>query len=373
MVSNPIKLRNKHKHLPHTIAMLVLLLLAILNIASAQTTTAASSVADKASRLCHEFYDNVLAMRKCHRWKDEIKYIVTDRHALAHHMLHHPNQDSQSKRKKVDAAYWHAASVVLQGLPLDLYSSTSVKTSGLVFATNGIPLGGFSKHDMGSPNQDVTKDTYETTDGHVSAFPKNNMFFGGKSLFTWKTVHDKLVEMKERVNGERPDKSTNGKLRNNIKTFSDLLIPRDKKPYAGAESLPYNEAQIHFTTDDILGVLVDVDATDSHSAIEACKFQIALLDQFDLALPLVDYQRGSVSLFLTPLKFAVAYINHPEAKKIYEACVLGEWTTVGDKTSTVTDKYGQPKVHVTFNDFEKKHATQENDAMEAATNYCEKI
>ena len=148
----------------------------------------------------------------------------------------------------------------------------------------------------------------------------------GKTLRTWPDVSAKLLEMRARVRGERPDVSSSGKVRGiermiNLDDGSSFPSGVIKAPYLNAASLPYGEAQVHYLPEHILGVYTELlsqqQITAYQQADNSRTAEVALQDAVEaiqgaldlrfylkttckLAVPLVEYSLGAVTLHASP-------------------------------------------------------------------------
>ncbi|QRN94427.1 hypothetical protein JRI60_35590 [Archangium violaceum] len=261
------------------------------------------------ARLLEEFSD-VLCIRKTRRVEDEIKYNIHPRYKYY-------NLGVSPVEPAVDANYWHAAFTVLQGLPIQEYDS--FKCPGVVIS-NQAELAGWGKTDLGLPTKNVAEARYPEN-FPPNAAPQAN----GKTLRTWPLVSAKLQEIRARVKGEKPDVSSKGKPRGveRMIHLEDESFPSGtvKAPYLNAASIPYGEAQLHYLPEHILGVYVELlsqqEITTYQNADQARTSEIAIADAVEairgaldlrfflkvtckIAVPFVEYSRGSIKLHASP-------------------------------------------------------------------------
>lgn len=268
------------------------------------------SVARLSDRLRTEFAQ-VLCIRKTRRVDDEIKYNIHPRYKY-YHLGIDPVEPA------MDQNYWHAAFTVLKGLPIQVYDS--FKCPGVVIS-NQAELAGWGKRDLGLPTKNVLESRYPREFPRTAA-PQAN----GKTLGTWEQVGAKLVEMRERVNGIRPDVSSSGKERDVERMIilgDGISFPSGvmKVPYRNATSIPYGEAQVHYLPEHILGVYTELlsqqEITEYEQADQSRTAEAALQDAVEairgaldlrfylkvtckMAVPFVEYSLGAITLHASP-------------------------------------------------------------------------
>lgn len=272
-------------------------------------TESQASVATLSERIRTEFA-RVLCIRKTRRVEDEIKYNIHPRYKYYHLGI-------DAVEPSLDKNYWHAAFTVLQGLPIQEYDS--FKCPGVVIS-NQAELAGWGKGDLGLPTKNVLETQYPGAFPRTAA-PQAN----GKTLGTWDLVSAKLVEMRERVNGTRPDVSSTGKQRGverNIVLDDGTSFPSGviKAPYLNAASIPYGEAQVHYLPEHVLGVyaeLLSQQQITAYGQADNRTAEVALQDAVEairgaldlrfylkttckMAVPLVEYSLGAVTLHASP-------------------------------------------------------------------------
>jgi hypothetical protein len=252
------------------------------------------AIAKSGTRATAEFGGESVYIRKTARIADEITYVLSDRHSFY-------VKGEAAVKDAVEKGYWHAASPVLEGLPVTIYDS--FKSSGLVISVQGAELAGWGKTDMGLPTKNVPKSSYP------AGFPATPAGRGGKTLKTVPEMAAKLKDVRARVKGEKPDVSSTGKPRGPgeyvYKDFGDGPMPvAEKTAYAGATKIDYSEAQIHYKPQDILGVYVEFD--DDNSLTEAVRFQRRLSNEFGVHVPIVEYGGGTMITYATVDKLLVA-------------------------------------------------------------------
>lgn len=237
-----------------------------------------------------EFQSGVY-VRKVFRPKDEVKYIIGPKIMVKKSLIREDNI----------ASYWTSATLVRKDLPLYLYNTRFASHgTGLVLSVSS-RLMLFTHIDGGFPTKNAAKKYVD-----LQLRPGSQNIVASH----YGTINRFFLEKYQKYENDLKV------IKRHLKEMSEDIrrIPRSLDG-----TLQYNEAFIHFRTEDILAVLWDKDSKQDIS--EAVKFRLYLKRKYGIDFPIFKYSSAEGGR-LTKVRTWALHSSHsilPERIQRYQA------------------------------------------------------